>query len=170
MRIATGSVALDVECNNADANVQERCLTKAESVILETHQEPASLAASAACADNSKRFQSWRIENFTRQYDQLENTAEMVGSISRAADSGPTFTLQNMANDDIFSCTSGPEGVEGTCTLSSRSTTTTTTKFRFDAILGMLTITQNWACGDGMYVVEHIGSTSDSCIVLTACQ
>ncbi len=67
------------------------------------------------------------------------------------SDTGPSFMLTNMANSDVFNCTtSGKQNstFDGSCKPASAATSSSTAKFHFDPELDMLEITQHWNCGN----------------------
>jgi hypothetical protein len=113
---------------------------------------PAALAANAACADNKKRYQSWRLEKWLRQY-QMPPASEQPGSASTpASDTGPSFTLTSLANNDVFGCTtSGRQSniFEGTCKSAESASATAQASFEFDPTLNILTVREYFNCGNG---------------------
>ncbi|KAH9909249.1 hypothetical protein F4778DRAFT_768167 [Xylariomycetidae sp. FL2044] len=153
--LATGSIHLDMLCS-ATADGGDSCmlngnLTRAE-LTTNTTEAPARLPAGSSCADNSDRAQSWQLEGWQRQYEIAPGSVAIVPQ----TDTGPSFTLWNMANSDVFECAAAKgEGdgdddasFEGTCTQAVEGTSSTIAKFRFDPGLDMLVITQEWTCGD----------------------
>jgi hypothetical protein len=118
------------------------------SLRIDTTLAPAALDATAACTENSKRYQSWQLENWFRKYE-MDPASLAPGSVTAPkSDTGPSFTLKNTANNDMFSCTSSGQKnstFDGSCKSNS---TTTTAKFQFDPKLDFLTITQEWNCGN----------------------
>ncbi|KAI0466782.1 hypothetical protein F4859DRAFT_496645 [Xylaria cf. heliscus] len=68
-------------------------------------------------------------------------------------DSGPSFTLHNLANGGVFECAPGNKTEEnifdGTCTQVAGANVAADTEatFRFDPMLDMLFVTQSWSCG-----------------------
>ncbi len=79
--------------------------TKQDKYQLSTRQQPtpatpAESSSSPPCADPSPRYQSWRIDNFARRYSVAGDSPVPV------ADTGPYFTLRNMASGGVFNCTS----------------------------------------------------------------
>jgi len=139
-------VAVALDCTT-DTSGEKSCLAKLDRVTTQAKQEPARLAATAACADNAKRDQSWIVEDFKRSYTLPET--DSATPEAAAAVTGPSFTLKNAANSDVFTCTTPPSKgadtvVEGTCT---GGTSGVTAKFRYDPKLIMLSVTQQWACG-----------------------
>ncbi|KAH9987436.1 hypothetical protein F4779DRAFT_284989 [Xylariaceae sp. FL0662B] len=147
--LATGSIHIDMDCATDDEG-SETCILKGasdgSSLTVSTQGGPARVEAGSTCTDNSERYQSWQLENWLRQYERDP------GSSSTLSDTGPSFTLRNMANTDVFDCTtSGNENntFDGTCTpVAEESSTTATATFSFDPQLDMLIVTQSWDCGD----------------------
>ena len=132
--VATGTTQLEVECEGSS------CFSKSDRVNMQTKQEESPLAAGASCADNQKRSQSWLIEHYTRSFEREDG----IGPLK--ADSGPAFTLRNLANSEVFNCTSVAGPGEGKCVGASASTTA---KFHFDAKRDHLTVTQHFNCAEG---------------------
>lgn len=136
--MATGSTPIEVECEGSS------CFSKAERINLETKQEDSALAAGAACADNRKRSQSWVVENYARTFSRADSRQPIT------ADSGPAFTLRNLANGDVFNCTSTAGPGAGKC-VGGGSSSSTTAKFHFDTQRDHLTVSQHWTCAEGAF-------------------
>jgi hypothetical protein len=143
--LATGSQFLDLNCTT-DATTH--CVAKNDgprtsAISVNTTQAAAPLNATALCADNRARYQSWSLERWQRSYTLYPGTTKEVN------DTGPSFTLRNMANSDVFRCaTTGKKGdvFEGTCSGDAKGTTA---KFTFEPKGYFLTLTQSWSCGVG---------------------
>ncbi|KAI1077114.1 hypothetical protein F5B20DRAFT_553234 [Whalleya microplaca] len=146
--LATGSIQLDMDCTTDDEGSSSCTLVSASdgsSLSVSTTGGPARVDAGSTCTDNSERYQSWQLEQWSRQYELLP------GSSSPSSDTGPSFTLRNMANTDVFDCsTSGSQDstFDGTCTPVAEGNSTTTATFTFDPQLDILIVTQSWDCGD----------------------
>ncbi|KAK3356571.1 hypothetical protein B0T25DRAFT_589151 [Lasiosphaeria hispida] len=149
--LATGFIALDFNCTAVAEDGTSYCTPKntatgARPVLsISTKIAPAPLDAASACTDTSKRYQSWQLEKWLRQYEMPPGAANL------RSDTGPSFTLRDMANNGVFSCvTSGVKNsiFEGACKSTSLAISTTTAKFLFDPKLNLLTITQHWECGN----------------------
>ncbi|KAI1370846.1 hypothetical protein F4677DRAFT_464926 [Hypoxylon crocopeplum] len=140
--LATGSVPLDMNCTTTDE--ESSCMLIGTAVEGTTTGAPAHVEADT-CADNSQSYQSWQLENWQRQYEMAP------GSTSPGSDTGPSFTLRNMANTDVFDCS--PSGIQnavfdGTCKPTAEGNSTTTATFSFNPQSYMLVITQHWDCSD----------------------
>ncbi|KAI0599617.1 hypothetical protein F4775DRAFT_119142 [Biscogniauxia sp. FL1348] len=155
--LATGSIHLDMNCAVADGPTS--CTLQSDdaatSPSFNTTSSPPPLEAGSACTDNSDRYQSWQLENWQRQYELVPGSS--ASSPSGTSDTGPSFTLRNMANSDVFKCSASEDGsgntFDGTCTSgaegdATNTTTTTTATFLFDSQLDILKVTQTWNCSD----------------------
>ncbi|KAK0702191.1 hypothetical protein B0H67DRAFT_455401, partial [Lasiosphaeris hirsuta] len=150
--LATGLITLDFNCSAVAEDGTSYCVPKSTAtgarpvLSISTKIAPAPLDATSTCVDNSKSYQSWQLEKWLRQYEMPPGAATLK------SDTGPSFKLKSMANNDVFSCvTSGTQNnsiFEGVCKLNSGQVSTTTAKFRFDPKLNLLTITQHWECGN----------------------
>ncbi|KAB5518074.1 hypothetical protein GE09DRAFT_978613 [Coniochaeta sp. 2T2.1] len=156
--LATGLLTLDLDCrNNTITEGTSYCTPKTTttgarpSLSFTTTLAPAPLASNTACTDNKKRYQSWRLEKWLRQY-QMPPASETPGSTSKpAADTGPSFTLTSMANGEVFDCaTSGKQGTafKGECK-SASSGSAGQASFEFDPELNILTVREAYNCGAG---------------------
>jgi hypothetical protein len=141
-----GSIRLDLNCTTTRETsycVQASTDTGARpSIRINTTLLPGPLNASAACTANSEVYQSWRLEKWFQQYE--------VSSwlVQPPSDIGPSFTLRSMANSDVFSCaTLSRQNLtfHGTCKALAGSSSTST-GFRFDDQLNILTIYERWNC------------------------
>lgn len=159
--LATGFLTLDLDCkNNTVTEGTSYCIPKTASsgsrsvLSFNTTLAPVPLGANAACADNQKRYQSWRLQNWLRQY-QMPPASETPGSVSiPSSDTGPSFTLTSMANGAVFNCTtSGKESkvFHGDCKSagSENSTSASKASFEFDPELNILTVREDFNCGTG---------------------
>ncbi|KAI0418794.1 heterokaryon incompatibility protein-domain-containing protein [Xylaria grammica] len=153
--MATGSFNLDLDCKTADDETTHCTLkSKTTSPGLQVKTVPGSprLAANATCDDNTKVYQSWQLENWHRQYKLTPGDP----ATPPPEDSGPSFTLRNLANGNIFECVPGNKTedsvFEGACTQAAGQSTPTNAKasFRFDPVLDMLVVTESWDCGAEM--------------------
>ena len=143
--MATGSITLNMDCSPVDG-LTHCTPTNGTRFSISTKASPARLDTTAECAENTKRYQSWQIEKWSRQYERPAGS-----SGDPVADSGPSFTLRNMANSDVFSCTPSPNasgGFDGVCKTNGTENASSSAKFVFDPKLDMLTVTQSWKCGD----------------------
>lgn len=154
--MATGSFNLDLDCTTAD-DESTHCTTKsiATTPALQVTTAPGAprLATNASCEDNTKVYQSWQLENWRRQY---KLTPGAPVTTPPPGDSGPSFTLRNLANGGVFECAPGHKTAEnvfdGVCAPAAAGAgpaaeANTKASFRFDPVLDMLVVTQNWACG-----------------------
>ncbi|KAI1772821.1 hypothetical protein F4818DRAFT_125659 [Hypoxylon cercidicola] len=162
--LALGSTVLDLACA-ASADGAESCMLDpalpAPKASITTRGGPAHVSSGAACADDAAPYQSWQLERWTRRY------ALAPGSTTPSADSGPAFTLRNMANRDVFACAPGPDSAfRGDCAWAGEgdSTSATTAAFTFDPEMDLLTITQTWICSDSpSYDAVGIGFVQATC-------
>lgn len=148
--MATGSFNLDLSCETAD-DQSTHCALKAATtgpgLQFKTVASTPRLGANATCGENAKVYQSWQLQNWQREYMLTPGQPATPPSM----DSGPSFTLRNMANDGVFDCTPGNKTADnvfdGTCTPADGTAANTKASFRFDPNLDMLVVTQNWECG-----------------------
>ncbi|KAI5863553.1 hypothetical protein GGS23DRAFT_539438 [Durotheca rogersii] len=143
--LATGSLVLGMGCTTTEESGTS-CALNETSPAITTKGSRAHLGAGSSCADNSKTYQSWQLEEWHRQYILAPGS-----TASPSSDTGPSFTLRNMANADVFDCspsTNQNDTFEGTCKSRAEGSSTTAAAFRFERSLGILTITQSWDCGD----------------------
>ncbi len=148
--MATGSFSLDLDCENAD-DESTHCALKTTGPSLQVQTVPSAprLAANATCEDNAKVYQSWQLQDWQRQYRLTPGDPATPPSM----DSGPSFTLRNMANGGVFECTPGNKTedniFDGVCSQDGSVSTAAITKasFQFDPVLDMLLVTQRWECG-----------------------
>ncbi|KAI1086026.1 hypothetical protein F5B19DRAFT_201393 [Rostrohypoxylon terebratum] len=159
--LATGSIHLDMDCTPS-AEGGESCMLTGSGLAVTTKGGLAH-AETDACAESSQSYQSWQLENWQRRYELIPGSS----SITPDSDTGPSFTLRNMANKDVFNCsTSGNENgtFDGTCQSASEGNSSTTAEFIFDSRLDILTITQNWDCSDSSSLgATGIGYVQASC-------
>jgi hypothetical protein len=149
--LATGSIQLDVNCTAPADDGSSYCILKSTStgarptLNIATKLAAASLNATSPCADNTKRYQSWKLRDWLRRIVMEPGSSPTNPKL--VSDSGPSFTLQNMASGDVFRCaTSGKENATFVGGCQSANGTTTTAEFQFDSQLNMLEITQHWKC------------------------
>ncbi|OTB03258.1 hypothetical protein M426DRAFT_12842 [Hypoxylon sp. CI-4A] len=160
--LAIGSAPLELDCSAATDGSSSSCALTAAALSITTKGAPARLAADS-CADNLDRYQSWQLEGWHRQYERAPGSTDPPTS-----DSGPSFTLRNMANTDVFDCVSqGSRNrnttFDGTCS-SAEENPTTAAEFRFDSTLDVLSVTQNWSCDDSApFDVTGVGFVQATC-------
>lgn len=155
--LATGVLTLDLDCrNNPTTDGTSYCAPKTTStgarpsLSFNTTLGPTPLAPSATCIDNKKRYQSWRLEKWLRQY-QMAPASEAPGSTSTPpSDTGPSFTLTSMVNNEVFKCTTlGKQSSAFTGLCESPASESTQISFEFDPELNILTVSQYFNCGTG---------------------
>ncbi|KAK3368477.1 hypothetical protein B0H63DRAFT_534716 [Podospora didyma] len=162
--LATGSLNLDLNCTTADG--YNFCIPKgasagntrpALSIRTTLGLAPAADPATVTCADASKRYQSWRLENWLRQYELVPGSSDIKAS----SDTGPSFTLTSLANAAVVSCATSGRGQNstfvGSCKPTGSGSSTTATSFSFDPKLFMLTISQHWDCGTAATSLDVVG-------------
>ncbi|KAI1300608.1 hypothetical protein F5Y03DRAFT_397085 [Xylaria venustula] len=167
--MATGSFNLDLDCENAtdeSTSCTLKSSTTSPGLQVKTVPSAPRLALNSTCDENAKAYQSWQLDNWQRQY--MLTPGDPI--TPPPMDSGPSFTLHNIANGDIFDCTPGSETknntFDGTCTQAAHSSMPTNTKasFHFDPVLDMLRITQNWECGaESAFNVSGVGFVQATC-------
>lgn len=125
---------MDLDCPK-DYGDNEVCFTKEDQYKFNSKLQASISSPTSACPESASKFQSWRVENYTRTFTD-----------DTAADTGPSFTLRNVATGDTFECSGS--NAEGACKLGGTSTANSpAAKFTFDPVLAMLTVTQSWVCG-----------------------
>jgi hypothetical protein len=140
--MAMGTTKLDLNCTTTEG-VRTCNLANRTGVNLTATEVSEGADPEVACEDNVDRYQSWEITKWHRQYELAPGSD---GEPSN--DTGPSFTIGNMANNGSFECTTSTvqeDAFEGSCT-SSTGASDTTAKFRFVSDIGMLTLTQSWTC------------------------
>ncbi|KAK0621702.1 hypothetical protein B0T17DRAFT_300502 [Bombardia bombarda] len=158
--LATGTINLDLNCSTTTDSLSY-CVPKSNtaagtrpSVLVSTKLlgQISPLNSNAeACAENAKRYQSWRLENWHRQFVMPPSSLTPgVPDKTPSSDTGPSFKLTNLASNGVFNCSTAPAKekdhvFEGVCESMSESTTTTA-KFSFDPQLALLTVEQHWNC------------------------
>ncbi|KAI0864800.1 hypothetical protein F4860DRAFT_380741 [Xylaria cubensis] len=167
--MATGSFNLDLDCKNDDDGSTHCTLKSATTTpALQAKTVPGAprLAANATCEDNAKVYQSWQLENWHRQYKLTPGDPSSPPQM----DSGPSFSLHNLANGGVFECVPGNKTEEnvfdGTCTQTAGANVAANTEatFRFDPVLDMLFVTQNWNCGaDSSFDASGVGFVQATC-------
>ncbi|XXH00581.1 hypothetical protein Hte_006929 [Hypoxylon texense] len=180
--LAIGSTQLDLSCASASASAAgtaaEACVLNpaapAPKATITTRGGPAhGSSPGGACADDASPspYQSWQLEQWTRRYTLAPGTK------TPSADTGPAFTLRNMANSDVFACAPAPaagpdadsgsgSAFRGSCAWAGEgnSTAATTAVFTFDPETDLLTITQTWICSDSpSYDAIGIGFVQATC-------
>ncbi|KAI0903329.1 hypothetical protein F4823DRAFT_299681 [Ustulina deusta] len=165
--MATGSFSLDLDCENAD-DESTHCALKTTGPSLQVQTVPSAprLAANATCEDNAKVYQSWQLQDWQRQYRLTPGDPATPPSM----DSGPSFTLRNMANGGVFECTPGNKTedniFDGVCSQDGSVSTAAITKasFQFDPVLDMLLVTQRWECGaESSFGASGVGFVQATC-------
>ncbi|KAI2607819.1 hypothetical protein GGR54DRAFT_652070 [Hypoxylon sp. NC1633] len=149
--LATGSVNLDLNCTTT-AEGSDSCMLTSDGLSIVTTGGPTHLVADS-CTDNSESYQSWQVEDWQRQYEMVP------GSSTPDSDTGPSFTLRNMANTDVFSCSpsrSQNGTFEGVCESATAGSLTSTAIFHFDSRISVLIITQSWNCSD-LFSFQAVG-------------
>ncbi|KAI0846069.1 hypothetical protein F5Y00DRAFT_272314 [Daldinia vernicosa] len=144
--LAIGSFHLDLDCATSEEDGTS-CMLKGKGLDITTTGSPARLATDS-CADNAERYQSWQLENWLRRYEQVPGSPS---SSAPSSDTGPSFILRNMANTDVFNCTtSGSQNntLTGSCESDAEESSTTTATFSFDRQINVLTIKQHWNCSE----------------------
>ncbi|KAH8900758.1 hypothetical protein GQ53DRAFT_815617 [Thozetella sp. PMI_491] len=143
--LATGSVDVNLNCTTTSDGGSVCDLSPRTGINLTTTELPVGLGPGASCAENAKRYQSWEVSKWSRQYVLEPGSTGLPRN-----DTGPSFTLSNMANSDVLDCkTSGIQSstFEGSCT-SLTANSTTSGSFRFNRDTDMLTVAQQWKCGN----------------------
>ncbi|OIW34164.1 hypothetical protein CONLIGDRAFT_659839 [Coniochaeta ligniaria NRRL 30616] len=157
--LATGFLTLDLDCrNNTITEGTSYCTPKTTStgsrpsLSFNTTLAPAPLVSTAKCTDNKNRYQSWRLEKWLRQC-QAPPASEIPGTTSTpSSDTGPSFTLTSMANNEVLNCTtSGKQSnvFKGDCmpAAAGGSSSATQVGFEFDPALNILTVHEYFDCG-----------------------
>ncbi|KAL7624105.1 hypothetical protein AAE478_005662 [Parahypoxylon ruwenzoriense] len=159
--LATGSVALDMDCTTPEGD-STSCTLNSNGLDIVTKGGPAHLEAGTSCADNSEKYQSWQLEEWRRQYELAPGSTAQPSS-----DTGPSFTLRNMANTDVFDCSPSENKnntFDGTCKSAAEGNSTSTATFHFDRTIDILTITQSWNCSDSSsFDVVGVGYVQATC-------
>ncbi|KAI1258735.1 hypothetical protein F5Y18DRAFT_444019 [Xylariaceae sp. FL1019] len=148
--MARGSVHLDLDCTT-DTDNTTHCELRGNSTTASlsvSTKSVSSIGSNATCEDNSKAYQSWQLEDWHRQYELAPGST----TSSPSSDTGPSFTLRNLANNGVFNCTPSPEAAEnvfqGNCTAAGASSPyVTSASFQFDPELDILSITERYTCG-----------------------
>ncbi|KAI2631580.1 hypothetical protein GGS26DRAFT_100816 [Hypomontagnella submonticulosa] len=159
--LATGSVHLDMDCaTNTDNSTS--CMLKGDGASITTTGALAR-AQTDTCEDNTQRYQSWQLENWRRKYEMVPGSPDATP----LTDSGPSFTLRNMANTDVFNCSTNGnqrETIDGTCQLTSEGNITTIAWFRFEPRRDVIVISQRWYCPDsGIFDTNGVGYVQATC-------
>ncbi|KAK5655223.1 hypothetical protein OQA88_6122 [Cercophora sp. LCS_1] len=151
--IASGVLHADFECATQDgANFCFPSVTATGArpdLRISTHAGPSPLDATLSCAENTKRYQSWRVEGWKREFQMTPGTAAPDKPLP--LDSGPTFTLRSVSNNATSSCTTvtRTNGVfEGACKIGKPLGWKQETSFTFDPKLNVLELSQLSACDD----------------------
>ncbi|KAI1342159.1 hypothetical protein F5Y15DRAFT_430592 [Xylariaceae sp. FL0016] len=171
---ASGSMHIDMDCpqtNDTNTHCTLKSGDTAAALRIDTKSNPVQPASNGTCADNEKTYQSWELQQWHREYDIAPGST----TITPSTDTGPSFTLKNLANNDAFNCssTADPSGTfSGACASAAEDGAKSTAKFMFDPATDVLTISQQWTCGnsssfDAVGVVYVQASCSRSGIRLT---
>ncbi|KAI1742799.1 hypothetical protein F4680DRAFT_463765 [Xylaria scruposa] len=162
--MATGSFLLDLDCKDDEDGTH--CTLKSATPPLQAKTVPGLPQLAETCEDNAKVYQSWQLENWHREYKLAPGDPASPPSM----DSGPSFTLHNLANGAVFECQPGNKTEEnvfdGTCTQAAGANVAANTEatFRFDPVLDMLFITQKWDCGaDSSFDTSGVGFVQATC-------
>ncbi|KAK4186207.1 hypothetical protein QBC35DRAFT_516406 [Podospora australis] len=165
--LATGTVSLaDLECGQTD-DKSEYCIPKPTTsgarpdLHISTKLAPAPVDTSSSCDEISKRYQSWRLEKWHRQFELVPGTYDPKAE----TDTGPSFSVENLATDAVLSCvTTGRQtgGVfEGQCKTESGSSVGS---FTFDPKLHLLSVEQKWDCGNSSaFTALGVGYIQGTC-------
>lgn len=112
----------------------------------------ASPPAGQACTDLAASYQSWELLGWERTYEVVPGTTPPPLDAAPPEDSGPSFTLRNMASGEAVTCTTASKGAtfKGTCKVVDAAATAlgATVAFEFDPKLDLLTVQQTLKCGD----------------------
>lgn len=147
--LAIGTVNLDMNCTT-DADSTNHCALKTPATF-NTNTKASHLDPSTACAYSSTRYESWQLENWQRSYEMNPGSVAPGSTTPPPQDSGPSFTLKNMAGGDVFRCstlTKGNSSFQGSCNVTATGDLATSADFSFDPELDILTVTQHWACSN----------------------
>ncbi len=151
--LATGTFTLDLNCTSSEGS--DVCIPKATSTgarpdwRIQTKIQPDLIEpASSSCADNSKKYQSWQVDNWRRRFEMVPSS--LPAGTAPSVDTGPSFSLKNIAKNETFVCTTaGKEKAifQGSCASSAGGDGGSKASFTFDPVLNYLTVKQAWACG-----------------------
>ncbi|KAI1762691.1 hypothetical protein GGR53DRAFT_532229 [Hypoxylon sp. FL1150] len=159
--LAIGSAPLDLACAATTDGPESCTLNAAAKPSITTQGRPAHASTGTGCADDAGLYQSWQLESWVRKYKMA------AGTQTPSEDSGPAFTLRNMANSDVFACAPGADSAyRGDCAWAGEgeSAPATTATFEFDSERDLLTITQTWICNDSpSYDAIGIGFVQATC-------
>jgi len=162
-KLATGSIQLDMNCTTGSDGTSH-CVRTGDPVQsnynlpLSTTQLPDRTegpATSSSCAANKKSYQSWQLEQWHRQYEMAPASLKSGTPTAPSADTGPSFKISNLASADVFNCT--PSGkkddkgiFQGSCAKMGATSNGTASAaiYQFDPKMDMLTIMQQWDCGN----------------------
>ncbi|GAB1312826.1 Ig-like domain-containing protein [Madurella fahalii] len=153
--LATGSISLEVNCTTVEEDGSSFCIPLSTStgtrpaLSVNTELEPASLNATSTCAENVERYQSWKVEQWLRRIEMEPGSSPTNPKL--VSDSGPSFTLRSMTNNNVFSCAPVEQQNNtfiGECQSANNETASISTEFTFDAELNILHVAQHWDCGD----------------------
>ncbi|KAI0388313.1 hypothetical protein F5Y17DRAFT_475263 [Xylariaceae sp. FL0594] len=169
--LATGSSELDLSCASDEEDNSTYCALKTDtaspSPLVKTTPKMTRLATDAPCTENEKVYQSWQLESWRRSYRLTPGNVDAPP----ADDTGPSFTLNNLANGGVFEC--APAGnatgsvFSGSCrhaTGASPAMNDTAASFEFDPGLDVLTIHQTWECSaSSSFGVTGVGFVQATC-------
>ncbi|KAI1810439.1 hypothetical protein GGS20DRAFT_594393 [Poronia punctata] len=172
--MATGSFELGLNCTEDEDETTHCTLntkTTSPSLQVKTVASPPRLSDNASCSDNGKVYQSWQVENWQRQYKLIPGDTESPPS----EDTGPSFTLESLANGGVFECAPTVNVTEtgvfdGACKqttgvgVGAGAAANSTAAFQFDPLLDILSITQDWECGTASsFGTSGVGFVQASC-------
>lgn len=141
--LGTGTLQLAMDCATGEDGSMGCTLNS--GLNFTTQGAPAHQDPGTSCAES---YQSWQLEGWSRKYELAPGSP----SDPPRSDTGPSFTLRNMANTDIFDCSSSGNEENtfvGTCAAAGEEgASASMAEFTFDRSLNMLTVTQHWECDD----------------------
>jgi hypothetical protein len=147
-----GSVDLSLECTSTGGT--SHCVVSSTdggahpNLRINTALLPGLLNTYAACNDNSEAYQSWWLENWLWRHELAPGSLPLGLANPPPSDTGPSFTLRSIANNDVFSCVTSVRQnntFDGACKAAIGSSSIAT-EFRFDSELNILTIYERWDC------------------------
>ncbi|KAK3303752.1 uncharacterized protein B0T15DRAFT_577029 [Chaetomium strumarium] len=147
--LATGSINLDLNCTTAEDS--SFCVLKGTAggarpaLSITTKLASTASNTTATCAETAKKYQSWKLEHWLRKIEMEPGSSPTSPKV--VSDTGPSFSLRNLADGGQLSCTPSGQSngtIAGACQASSG--TGTSANFTFDTKLNMLEISQQWKC------------------------
>ncbi|KAK4448698.1 hypothetical protein QBC34DRAFT_426138 [Podospora aff. communis PSN243] len=152
---ASGFLAIDFECAERDG--ADYCIPKLTAAgtrpSLRIGTSYVSAAQGLSCAANTTSRQSWRVEDWLRRYEMAPGTS--VPGAPLRSDTGPSFTLRNLAANATFSCATTQQKnntFEGSCKpTGTNASAGAGAQFNFDSRLNILKFSEHRDC-DGKQV------------------